>query len=500
MTEYRLEVINLHKKFPGVYAVKGANFGVLPGQVHGLVGENGAGKSTLMKMIIGEYHQDSGDILHNGQIISPKTISDSQKIGIAMIHQELAPLPNMTIAENIFLGNEKEKGLFLDEKKMYAETLEILKEFGIPHDPQLKVGKLSVAQIQMLEIIKAMRRDADLIIMDEPTSSLSADETKKLFSLIEDLKSKNVSIIYISHRLEEIFYISDKVTVLRDGEIISTMNTENVTQKELIEMMVGRKIEQIYPKENISLGEEVFSVRNLSSPGQFENISFSVKAGEILGFSGLIGAGRSEIMKAIMGLNPLQSGDRFVEGKIISVKSPEDAINHGLAMVGEDRKLFGLVLSRSVKENISLPSLKKLFPGVLINALDEKEVVENTISMFNIKCSNKEVATFTLSGGNQQKIVIAKWLLTQPKVLILDEPTRGIDVGAKFEIYKIIVELAKKGLAIILISSELPEVMGMSDRILVISNGQITNEYLREDILSGKITQTNILESALIEI
>ncbi|MDO4345262.1 MAG: sugar ABC transporter ATP-binding protein [Eubacteriales bacterium] len=500
MGDYRLEVKNLHKRFPGVYAVKGVSFQIAPGEVHALVGENGAGKSTLMKMITGEYIPDEGEVYHNGELIKAKSVADSQKNGIAMIHQELAPLPDMTIAENIFLGQEIMKGKFLNDREMERQTAEILKEYGMDFDPRMKVRKLSVAQTQMLEIIKAVRKNADVIIMDEPTSSLADEESKKLFEIIRELKEKDVAIIYISHRLEEILMITDRITVLRDGEYIKTVPADGVTQNELIEMMVGRTLDNIYPKEEVPMGETVFEVKNLCREGVFEDVSFSVKAGEILGFSGLVGAGRSEIMNAIFGLDKLDAGQIFVDGREVSIKNPTNAIENKIAMVSEDRKLYGLVLCRSIKENISLPNLSSHHRGLFINRRKEMKEVQDYEAALGIKCASIQVDTGTLSGGNQQKVVLAKWLLSEPRVLILDEPTRGIDVGAKFEIYKMMVDLAKKGIAIIMISSELPEVMGMSDRILCVSGGKITGEFERKDIISGRVTQKSLLNSALKEV
>lgn len=500
MGSYRLEVKNLHKRFPGVYAVKGVSFSIAPGEVHALVGENGAGKSTLMKMITGEYIPDEGEVYHNGELIKAKSVADSQKNGIAMIHQELAPLPDMTISENIFLGQEIMKGKFLDHKEMDRQTKEILKEYGMDFDPRMKVGKMSVAQIQMLEIIKAVRKNADVIIMDEPTSSLADEETKKLFKIIEDLRTKQVAIIYISHRLEEILMITDRITVLRDGEYIKTVSASGVTQGELIEMMVGRTLDNRYPKEEVPIGEPVLTVKNLNKAGVFKDVSFTVRAGEILGFSGLVGAGRSEIMNAIFGLDKKDSGQILIDGKEVKIKAPQDAIKNKIAMVSEDRKIYGLVLCRSIKENISLPNLSEHHKGLFVNGHKEVKEVEEYETALGIKCANINVAAGTLSGGNQQKVVLAKWLLSKPKILILDEPTRGIDVGAKFEIYKMMGELAKQGMAIIMISSELPEVMGMSDRILCVSGGKITGEFKREDILEGKITQQSLLNSALQEV
>lgn len=500
MGNYRLEIKGLHKRFPGVHAVKGVSFEIAPGEVHALVGENGAGKSTIMKMITGEYQPDEGVVLHNGKEIRPKSIADSIKEGIAMIHQELAPLPEMNIAQNIFLGEELMNGKFLNDREMYKRTAEILKEYGLAFAPQTKVKELSVAQIQMLEIIKAVRKKADTIIMDEPTSSLSDEESKKLFQLIHELTADNVSIIYISHRLEEILMLSDRITVLRDGEHIKTVSAKGVTQDELVEMMVGRSLDNVYPKVEVKIGEPVFEVKNLTSKGVFENVSFQVRAGEILGFSGLVGAGRSEIMNSIFGIDKLDSGEIYMEGKKLSINTPQDAIQNGIAMVSEDRKIRGLVLCRSIKENISLPNLSRRHKGLFINRHKENTEVEEYSKALETKCSSINVATGTLSGGNQQKVVIAKWLMSEPKLLILDEPTRGIDVGAKYEIYKIMCDLAKQGIAIIMISSELPEVIGMSDRIMVVSKGKITGEYMREEITNGKVTQKNLLSSALEEV
>ncbi|MGC4020134.1 MAG: sugar ABC transporter ATP-binding protein [Muricomes sp.] len=500
MEEYRLEVKNLHKRFPGVYAIKGVSFGIKPGEVHALVGENGAGKSTLMKMITGEYTPDEGEVYHNGKLLKNRSISDSQKEGIAMIHQELAPLPEMSIAENIFLGQEIMSGSFLNDKAMNKAAGQILKEYGMNYDPRTKVRKLSVAQIQMLEIIKAVRKNADVIIMDEPTSSLSDEESQRLFRIIRELREKKVAMIYISHRLDEILELSDQITVLRDGEYIKTVSADGVTKDQLVEMMVGRTLENIYPKEKVEIGDILFSVKNLTSKGVFEDISFEVRAGEILGVSGLVGAGRSEIMNAIFGIDKYDSGEIILEGKKLKIRSPKDAVDNKLALVSEDRKIYGLVLCRSIKENISLPNLSKYHKGPFINKGREKEFVKKYRNSLGIKCASVNVNTGTLSGGNQQKVVLAKWLLSNPKVLILDEPTRGIDVGAKFEIYKIMVELAKSGIAIIMISSELPEIMGMSDRVLVVSNGKITGCFSKEAIDGGEITQNQLLNSALQEV
>ena len=497
MEPSRLELKNLHKRFPGVYAVKDVSITVLPGEVHAIVGENGAGKSTLMKMITGEYIPDEGSIFHNGEQIKPKSIVDATANGIAMIHQELAPLPNMTISQNLFLGQEHTWGFFLKDREMDELAAEILKEYRVNFDPRTLVGDLSVAQIQMIEIIKAVRKQADLIIMDEPTSSLSSEETSILFDIISDLKSKNISIIYISHRLEEILHLADRITVLRDGQYIKTVPADGVTQGELVEMMVGRKLEQIYPKEDAPIGKTVFEVKNLNRKNLFQDISFEAKEGEILGLYGLVGAGRSEIMQAVFGIDPFDSGEIYIEGKQLKIASPRDAIRNGIALISEDRRKYGLVLCRSVKENVTLPNLYTYFKQLLIPAKKEREEVNNYKAALNIKCPTINVTTSSLSGGNQQKIVVAKRLMMHPKLLIMDEPTRGIDVGAKYEIYKIMVELAKQGIAIIMISSELPECLGMSDRIITVAGGKITGEFNRSDVLAGKVTQADILNKSL---
>ncbi|TQI68003.1 sugar ABC transporter ATP-binding protein [Clostridium sp. KNHs216] len=499
MEEYRLEIKHLHKRFTGVYAIKDVSFQVKPGEVHAIVGENGAGKSTLMKMINGELTPNEGEILHNGQPSTPHSVAEAKKLGIAMIHQELSSLSNMTIAENLFLGHEEcfGKSSFVKKKQMNEKARQILKEYDMSLDPNTLVESLSVAQTQMIEIIKAVRANADIVIMDEPTSSLSSKEAEKLFQIIRDLSSKNVSIIYISHRLEEILDIADSITVLRDGQYIETVDASTVSQERLVELMVGRTLDNIYPKEDAPIADVALEVRNLSRKGVFDNVSFQVHKGEILGISGLMGAGRSEIARAIFGIDKLDGGSVLIGGKEIRIKSPIDAIKNKLAMVSEDRKLYGLVLCRSIKENISLPNLWNLFKGLFIRSGKEVQEVEELKKVLGIKCFSINVNTETLSGGNQQKVVLAKWLLSKPEILILDEPTRGIDVGSKFEIYKLMSRLAKEGMAIVMISSELPEIIGMSDRVLVVSHGKISGEFLRNDITSGNVTQKELLQSAL---
>lgn len=474
MEAARLELQDLHKRFPGVYAVKGVSITIRPGEVHAIVGENGAGKSTLMKMITGEYIPDEGSIFHNGEQIKPKSISDATANGIAMIHQELAPLPNMTIAQNIFLGQEKTNGIFLRDREMNRQTAEILKDYRVSFSPTTLVGDLSVAQTQMLEIIKSIRKKADIIIMDEPTSSLSNEETKMLFEIIDDLKKKNISVIYISHRLEEILNLADRITVLRDGTYIKTVDAAGVTQGELVEMMVGRKLDQIYPKVEAEIGETVFEVKDLCYKNLFRDVSFEVKAGEILGFYGLVGAGRSEIMQAIFGIDPLESGEIIIDGKEIKVRSSKDAIENGIALISEDRRKYGLVLCRSVRENISLPNLYEKFRQLLISGRRERKEVMTYRDSLSIKCPTVEVPTSSLSGGNQQKIVVAKWLMMNPRVLIMDEPTRGIDVGAKALVLDALKRFNREsGVTVVMISSELEELRQTCDRIAIVSGGKV---------------------------
>lgn len=494
MQTARLKVENLSKSFIGVKAVDNISFDVYPGEVHAIVGENGAGKSTAVKMITGELCPDSGKIYYNGVLLKPGFSSTAR---ISMIHQELAALSNMSIMQNLFLGHEIKKGIFCDDVEMHTQANKTIKEYGLEYDSKTLVEHLNVAQTQMLEIIKTIHRSSDLIIMDEPTSSLSVEESNKLFSLIKKLTCAGVSIIYISHRLEEVLNISDRITVLRDGRQIKTANTKDVTQDMLIELMVGRPLTQIYPKEQIPLGDVCLEVRGLTCKGVFDDISFSVRKGEIVGLSGLVGAGRSDIANAVFGLVPKDSGEVLLEGKALNIKTPRDAIKNQLALVTEERKENGLVLCLSVRENIFLPSYKKFFPRLFINYKKERELVKAFREQLSIKCTSIETIVGTLSGGNQQKVIIAKWLMSDPKVLILDEPTRGIDVGAKHDIYKLITELAKKGIAIILISSELPELIGMSDRVIVVSEGKIANEYTYDEIQKGEVTQTDLLCSAL---
>lgn len=490
--EYILECSHLTKTFGGVKALDDVEIHIRRGEVHALVGENGAGKSTLMKIIIGLQKQDGGEILYEGNPYKVNSPADAIKNGITMIHQELNPEPYLTVAENIFLHNEDTKGLVLDKKETIRRARKLLEEFNFKVSPTHMVEGLTLAQAQIIEIIKAVSCDAKLVIMDEPTSSLDTEETEQLFSTIRKLKSNGVSVIYISHRMEEIFGICDRVSVFRDGRFIDCKPIAEVTPPMLINMMVGREISNVFPKTECPIGDVVFKAENLSGKG-FEDINFEVHAGEILGFTGLAGAGRSETMRAIFGLDPLKRGKLYLNGKEIRVKSPRSAVSQGIVMVNEDRRAYGLCLYRSINENISLPNLPFRQKGLFINKQREKKENLEYSKLLTVKAASIESDAISLSGGNQQKVVLAKWIMAQPKVMILDEPTRGVDVGAKSEIHSLICKFAAQGMAIIMISSELPEVMGMSDRIIVYHEGKINGIVDRKDILSGKETQETIL-------
>lgn len=494
-SEYILNCEGISKAFGGTQALKDVQLHVKAGEVHALLGENGAGKSTLMKCVIGLIKQDAGTMEFEGKPYQVSGPVDALKSGISMIHQELNPEPYLTVAESIFLKRESTKGIFLDKKTQNRECQEILDKFNVPYTAMTKMKELTLAQVQMVEIIKAVSCNSRLIIMDEPTSSLDSTETDRLFGVIKELKAKGVAIIYISHRMEEIFEICDSVSVFRNGTYVNTRSLDGVTRDELISMMVGRDVKSVFPKVDCEIGDVVFKVDKLCGKG-FHDISFEVHAGEILGISGLVGSGRSETMRAIFGLDPLESGTMYLDGKEIINKSPRSAIKKGICMVNEDRKNYGLCLLRSIRENISLPNLPEKQKGLLINQKREKRECAEAASKLTVKAASIEHNGFSLSGGNQQKVVLAKWIMANPRVLILDEPTRGVDVGAKSDIHTLMCEFAAKGMAIIMISSELPEVMGMSDRILVYHEGTINGIVDRSEIMANNITQKELLEMA----
>ncbi|MGB9779835.1 sugar ABC transporter ATP-binding protein [Caldanaerobacter sp.] len=481
----------ISKSFPGVQALKNVDFDLMKGEVHGLLGENGAGKSTLIKILTGVYQKDEGEIFLEGKPVVINNPRDALNLGIAAIYQELALQPYLSVAENIFLGHEitKQSKLvrFINWKKTHEDARKILKELELDLDLNTPIKELGIGQQQMVEIAKVLSKNAKIVIMDEPTSSLSEKETEELFKVIFRLKEKGISVIYISHRLEEIFKICDRVTVMRDGEKIVTLNPKTTTKDELIRYMVGRTLEQHYPKIETKKGEEALRVENLTRKGLFENISFTAYTGEILGIAGLVGAGRTEIVRAIFGADPVDSGKIYIFGKERKITSPQDAIREGLVLIPEDRKTQGLVLIQSVLDNIVLSSLPKYKRGLLLSYREMTEESFDLIKRLNIKTPNVKKIVKELSGGNQQKVVIAKWLTQKARIFIFDEPTRGIDVGAKVEIYNIMNELVKNGASVIIISSELPEILGMSDRIIVIHEGRVTAEFSREDADQEKI-------------
>lgn len=477
MEQLVLEMKNIDKSFGGTHALNDINFQLRKGEVHALLGENGAGKSTLIKTLGGIHKPDGGTILINGKEVSMTGIHEAQAYGIGIIHQEIVLVPYLTVAENIFLGREITNKLgFKDMNEINNKAAKMAATLGLDIDVTTPVKELTIAQQQMVEIVKASSFNVKILVMDEPTSSLSDEEVDKLFDTIKRLKSKEVSIIYISHRMEELFKITDRVTVIRDGTYVGTVDTRETNHDNLVAMMVGRKLENYYTRDFCKQNEEVVRVNKLTKKGVFENISFSVKKGEILGFAGLVGAGRSEIMMSLFAADSYDSGNVYLYGKQVKFKNCKEAIDNGIAMVPEDRKLQGLTLVNSVEFNTALAALKFMMNGVLISSSKREEIVFEYIKDLNIKMASKDISVSSLSGGNQQKVVLAKWLATRPKLLILDEPTRGVDVGAKSEIYAIINELAKAGLAIIMVSSDLPEIINMCDRVCVIREGRMAGE------------------------
>ncbi|MDP2572488.1 ribose ABC transporter ATP-binding protein RbsA [Vibrio penaeicida] len=487
MTQAILQLSDIEKAFPGVKALDKASLKVYPGRVMALLGENGAGKSTLMKVLTGIYSKDSGVIRYQDKPAAFKGPRDSQQAGISIIHQELNLIPELTIAENIFLGREQtNKFGRIQWRKMYEAADALLARLNVKHSSKTLLGDLSLGEQQMVEIAKALSFESKVIIMDEPTDALTDTETESLFSVINELRDQGCGIVYISHRLKEIFEICDDITVLRDGKFIGECAVNETNEDGLIEMMVGRKLEEQYPRVDVNHGDICLEVRGLTGSG-VHDINFALNRGEILGVSGLMGAGRTELMKVIYGALPIERGVINLNGKTINPVSPQDGLSNGIAYISEDRKGDGLVLGLSVKENMSLCALDQLTKGVQIQHGDEAMAVEDFIQLFNIKTPTRDQIIGNLSGGNQQKVAIAKGLMTKPKVLILDEPTRGVDVGAKKEIYQLINKFKSEGMSIILVSSEMPEVLGMSDRILVMHEGRISGEFDAKDADQEKL-------------
>jgi ribose transport system ATP-binding protein len=487
-----LRMNGITKRFPGVSALQNVNFEVLRGEVHALLGENGAGKSTLMKILSGIYQCDAGEIIFRGVPVNFRTPRQAQDTGIVTIHQELNLIPYLSVTENIFLGSEIERGLkLLNWREMHFRARALLQRLHMDVDPRTPISELGVAQQQMVEVAKALHHKADLIVMDEPTSALSLREIDDLFAIIRQLKDNNVAMVYISHHLDEAFEISDRITVLRDGRHITTEPTNAMNMERLIQTMVGRDLSDQFPKEQVPHGAEVLRVENLTQAKRFRNISFSLHAGEVLGIAGLVGAGRTELVRALFGADPIDSGYIFIDGQPVTIRNPQDAIRYGIGLLTEDRKRQGLILGMSVRENTTLSVLSALTSSIFTNRAKENDVTQGYINSMAIKTPTQDQLVVNLSGGTQQKVVLAKWMATQPRILIFDEPTRGIDVGAKVEIYKLINSLAKQGVGIIMVSSELPEVIGMSDRVMVIREGQVTGILTR-----GETTQERIMEYA----
>ncbi len=484
---------NISKRFPGVYALKNVSFELRRGEVHALLGENGAGKSTLIKVLGGIYHAEEGEIEIDGKTVGINSVQDAEKNGIAIIHQELVLVPYMSVAENIYLGREIGKGILVDRAEMVKSAQKTLDELGMDIDARSLVKDLPIAKQQMVEITKAVSVNSKILVMDEPTSSISDKEVENLFKIMRDLTKKGVGIVYISHKMSELDEICDRVTVMRDGEYVGTKNVKETAKDELIAMMVGRTLTNYYVRDYGEPGDEVLKVVNLSDGDKVKGADFSIRQGEIVGFAGLVGAGRSETMQAVFGLAKDVEGDIYIDGAKVEIKSPKEAIKHGLALVPESRKEQGLYLVQSVKYNTTIEVLKDFIGNFRVNGKKEKEITQEYIDLMSTKTPSQEQEIGNLSGGNQQKVMIGRWLATKPKILILDEPTRGIDVGAKSEIYAIMNDLVKKGVSIIMISSELPEIINMSDRVYVMAGGTV-----RGCIERGEISQESIMHLAAI--
>ena len=484
-----IRMSGISKAFSGNVVLNNVEFELHDGEIHALMGENGAGKSTLMKILCGICEKDAGSVMVDGQEMEFKSPKDSEAQGIAIIHQELNILPDLSVAENLFLGKEKTYGLFgiLRKKEMHKEAKELLAKLGLDIDPSARAGDLSVGKQQIIEIAKAIASNAKYIIMDEPTAALTDREIETLFKTVRELKAKGISFVYISHRMEEIFAICDRITILRDGTYVGVREIPKTTFDEIVAMMVGRELGERFPSRKAVIGEVKLQVNNLSADGAFEDVSFMVRKGEILGVAGLMGAGRTEVAQALFGYRKATAGEILIDGKPVKIHSPIDAMKQKIGFVSEDRKTEGLILDFSIKENIMLTNLDKgSKSGVILPKLENK-MVAKYIEQLRIRTASAEQSAKSLSGGNQQKIVIAKWLGTDPQILILDEPTRGVDIGAKKEIYQIMNNLAEAGVSILMISSELPEVIGMADRVMVMHEGKVTGTLTKKDMTQEKI-------------
>lgn len=478
----KLRVSQIEKSFPGVKALNKIDFSVKKGTVHVLCGENGAGKSTLMKIINGVYQPDAGEIYLDGKLVKIGSPLQARQLGISMIFQELNYVAEMSVEENLFLGRLPVNRLGkVNWKEVTRQTLQLLQAEQLPYDPKTLLKDLTVSDIQMLEIMKAVSNQAELIIMDEPTSAITQKEVDRLFAKIRELKARGVSIIYISHKLDEIFQIADEITVFRDGTVVDSRPKEELDIETVISLMVGRQLKDTYPKVKAAIGEEILRVDGLSRNGVFRDVSFSARRGEIIGFAGLMGAGRTEVMRSLFGLDPLTSGTIRIKDEDVTKPTVQGSLEKGMVMLSEDRRRYGIIPVRSVRENTTLSVLGQVFYGLRHRPKREQELVKGMFDKMRVKTPSLETPIASLSGGNQQKVLLSRWMLLQPDILILDEPTRGIDVGAKYEIYKLIGELAEQGKAILMVSSELPELIGMCDRIYVMAQGQVTGELGRED-------------------
>ena len=496
MAEYKLELRGVCKSFPGVKALDNVQLSLRPGTVHALMGENGAGKSTLMKCLFGIYKMDAGEIILDGEKVEINNPDEAMKKGIAMVHQELQPVPARSVAENMYLGRFPTKCgplKVIDHKKMYEDTAKWLKEVKMDFDPKAQLGSLSIGQMQSVEIAKAVSQQAKVIIFDEPTSSLSDNEVEALFRIMNDLRDKGVAMVYISHKMDEIKRIADDITVMRDGTYVGTWPAAEMTTDQIITKMVGRELTNVYPDKDNEIGDVVLEVKDLCSIHEksFQHVSFKLRKGEILGFGGLVGAQRTELMEGIFGIRGVASGEIYIHGKKVNIKHPIDAMNAGIGLITEDRRGNGIFGCLSIKDNVGVSVYNKyLKAGFVLDHKEINKVVDESIEKLRIKTPSMKEHIANLSGGNQQKVIVSRWLANDPDVLIMDEPTRGIDVGAKHEIYEIMCDLAKQGKAIIMISSEMSELLGMSDRICVMCNGKLTGEVKEpEDMTQAKIME-----------
>lgn len=498
MAEYRLEMHGISKSFPGVKALDGVNLNIRPGTVHALMGENGAGKSTLMKCLFGIYKMDEGEVFVDGEKMNITNPDEALKHGLAMVHQELQPVPARTIAENMYLGRYPTKQVgplkMIDHKKMNEEAAKWLETVKLSFEPTTKLGELSISQMQLVEIAKAVSQNANLIILDEPTSSLTETEVEALFDIVREFREKGVSFVYISHKMAEIRKISDDITIMRDGCYVGTWGMNEISDGEIVKQMVGRELTNVYPPLDNTPGDVLMEVKGYTSINEksFKDCSFTLRRGEILGFGGLVGAQRTELMEAIFGMRHVTKGEIFLNGEKITVKHPSDAIKSGIGMITEDRRGNGILGCLSIADNVSIASLNNyLEAGIKLDKKKIEELVQDNVSKLSIKTPSSKTAIQSLSGGNQQKVIISRWLANNPDVLIMDEPTRGIDVGAKYEIYQIMIDLAKQGKGIIMISSEMPELLGVSNRVMVMCNGKITGE-----VSGAEATQENVMKYA----